>query len=429
MLHRGQLAAYQQRDPVTGKRPRFLAVRCGRRWGKTDFGKTLACSAAIHKKRVGWFSPDYRILTEAYEEILKTLEPVVKKSSKTDGIIRLETGGLIEWWTLNNKRAGRSRKYHLAIIDEAAFTDSDMKDTFQKAIMPTLLDYMGSVVVLSNAAGVDPDNFFWRICNEDQLPENERFGFVEYVAPTSENPYMPREELERLKRDTHPLVYAQEYEAEFVDWSGVAFFGEDKMLENGQPVQYPSFCDSVFAVIDTAVKTGSANDGTAVIWCARSRFTGHKLVILDWDIAQIEGALLEAWLPTVIARGHELAAQVKARMGFIGAWIEDKSAGEILLQQAARRGLSAHKIENRLTALGKDERALNVSGYHFRGDVKISEYAYRKVSQYKGTTRNHLLSQVSGFRIGDKDAARRADDLLDCFCYSIILALADGKGF
>jgi len=46
----------------------------------------------------------------------------------------------------------------------------------------------------------------------------------------------------------------------------------------------------VFAVIDTATKTGKANDGTGVVYYAliRNGFS-YQLVILDWDLKQIEG--------------------------------------------------------------------------------------------------------------------------------------------
>jgi hypothetical protein len=48
-----------------------------------------------------------------------------------------------------------------------------------------------------------------------------------------------------LVRDNDPLVYQQEYLAEFVDWAGVAFIGREKLLENGQPVPAPKNCDCV----------------------------------------------------------------------------------------------------------------------------------------------------------------------------------------
>ena len=76
-----------------------------------------------------------------------------------------------------------------------------------------------------------------------------------------------------LIKDNDPLVYQQEYLAEFVDWAGVAFFGREKLLENGQPVPSPTSCDCVFAVIDTASKTGTDHDATAVTFFALDKLS------------------------------------------------------------------------------------------------------------------------------------------------------------
>jgi hypothetical protein len=128
----------------------------------------------------------------------------------------------------------------------------------------------------------------------------------------------------------------QEYLAEFVDWAGVAFFGREKLLENGQPVRCPKSCDGVFAVIDTASKTGTDHDATAATFFALDGSRRAPLLILDWDIAQIEGALLETWLPMVFDRLEELSRLCSARHGSLGVWIQDKNSGTILLQQAIR---------------------------------------------------------------------------------------------
>jgi hypothetical protein len=78
--------------------------------------------------------------------------------------------------------------------------------------------------------------------------------------------------------------------------------------------------------------------------------------------------------------------------------------------------------------LAQDERAISVSGYVHRGQVKYSEHAFNKVLTYKSKSRNHLLDQVESFRVGDKKSERE-DDLLDTFCYGIALALGDRDGF
>lgn len=115
-------------------------------------------------------------------------------------------------------------------------------------------------------------------------------------------------------------------------------------------------------------------------------------------------------------------------MGALGAFIEDKNSGTILLQQAHRRGLPTYAIDSKLTALGKDERAMSVSGYVYQGKVKYSEAAFDKVLTYKRSTRNHLLDQVENFRIGDNKNDRE-DDLLDTFCYGIAISLGNKDGF
>jgi hypothetical protein len=98
------------------------------------------------------------------------------------------------------------------------------------------------------------------------------------------------------------------------------------------------------------------------------------------------------------------------------------------LQQALNRGLLAHEIESKLTALGNDERAISVSGYVHRGDVKYTEHAFNKTVVYKQRSKNHLADQVERFRIGDKEQ-KREDDLLDTFCYGVALALGNNEGF
>jgi hypothetical protein len=112
--------------------------------------------------------------------------------------------------------------------------------------------------------------------------------------------------------------------------------------------------------------------------------------------------------------------------GSLGAYVEDKVSGTILIQQSKRRGWPVQEINSKLTAMGKDERAISVSGYVHRKMIKISEEAYNKTCVYKGESANHFLKQVFGFRIGVKD---QQDDLLDSFCYSIAIALGNDEGF
>jgi hypothetical protein len=382
--------------------------------------------------------------SEVYLDLTQILRPIVDACSRAPPVIRLSNGGRIDFWSLENPIAGRGRRYRRIVVDEAAFTkdgdnrsDDSMMALWEKGIKPTLFDYGGEALVCSNSAGRNPDNFFYNICT------NPQYGFHEFHATTFDNPVLPKRAgneshedwvarrarfHEDLRNDNDPLVYAQEYLAEFVDWSGVAFFSREKLLVDNQPLPFPARCDAVFAVIDTASKTGTDNDATAVTFFAYDTLGKISLFILDWDVVQIEGAMLETWLPQVFARLEELARLCRARRGSIGAFIEDKNSGTILLQQAWRRQLCVYAIDSKLTAMGKDERAISVSGYVHRELVKYTDRAFEKTVIYKRHSRNHLLDQVESFRIGDQ-ANDREDDLLDSFCYGIALALGNSEGF
>src|SRR5262249_19540795 len=228
------------------------------------------------------------------------LQPILDTSSKGAAVMRLRTGGRLDFWSLENPIAGRGRRYHRIVVDEAAFAkDGDNKNDgsvmgiWGKAIKPTLYDYGGEALICSNSAGKNPDNFFYNICTDP------KYGYHEFHSTTLDNPLLPKRYQNEtladwqarrtqfqadLLKGNDPLVYAQEYLAKFVDWSGVAFFSREKLLDQNQPVPYPSTCDGVFAVIDTASKTGTDNDATAVTFFALDGNSGRfPLLILDWD--------------------------------------------------------------------------------------------------------------------------------------------------
>jgi hypothetical protein len=214
---------------------------------------------------------------------------------------------------------------------------------------------------------------------------------------------------------------------------GAFFMRNSFLVEVGEffkPVPMPTSCATVFAVIDTGIKSGKDHDGTGVVYCVLlSQDSGltYKMVIADWDYVQIDGATLEQWLPSVFERLEELARECRALEGSSGAWIEDKGSGIVLLQQAENHGWQAAPIDSKLTAMGKSERAYNAAPYVAAGDIKIAELAYNKVVTFKNSTKNHFFSQVLSFAMDSKD--NTADDLLDCLCYSVAISVGNSEGF
>lgn len=421
-FHPGQVRVFNARE-------RFNVVRCGRRWGKTKMMVTLVGDTGMKGLNAGIFTPESAQWKEPYDDLREALMPATKSADANRGKLRLvtrgpqATGGKLDFWhTDDNPLAGRGREYHLVAGDEIAFAKKkQMADVWRKAIRPTLLTTRGSAWFFSTPFGDDPDDFFWQACNDPAM------GFKEHYAPTSDSPYCPPDELELIRASEHPLVFRQEYLAEFVSWRDAAFFNLDWFLgDDGLPVERPKVCTQVFAVMDCAVKSGSTNDGTGVLYCALSE-VGHrrKLYWLDYELESINAANLENMAPRVLARCEELAAECGARLGFAGVWVEDAAGGSVLLQKAASEGWPMFAIPSELMAKGKDERAMMTGGAAYRRECKMTREFFDKVVEWKGRTQNHAVHQLTSFRLADKDAYKRADDLLDCETYSMAITLVD----
>lgn len=134
--------------------------------------------------------------------------PLKKSFSRQEKRLLLKNGGKIDFWVTNdNKLAGRGREYEIILIDEAAFTKSPemLKEIWPKSIKPTLLTTKGRAYVFSTPDGVDEENFFYAICH------NKDLGFHEHHAPTSSNPFVPPEELEKERQNNDPRVFRQEF--------------------------------------------------------------------------------------------------------------------------------------------------------------------------------------------------------------------------
>jgi hypothetical protein len=131
--------------------------------------------------------------SEVYPELANMLRPIMDTASKGSAVMRINTGGRLDYWSLENGIAGRGRRYHRIVIDEAAFakngdnkTDGSMMALWERSIKPTLYDYNGEALVCSNSAGKNPDNFLYNICNEP------KYGFHEFHATTMDNPVLPK---------------------------------------------------------------------------------------------------------------------------------------------------------------------------------------------------------------------------------------------
>lgn len=208
---------HEAQEKVWREKRRFNVVTCGRRWGKTALGVDLCIASALDGQPVAWGAPHYKYLSEPQREIARYLAPIITRKSEAERRLELQTGGSIDFWTLEDQDAGRGRKYGLWVIDEAASV-KNLDSIFWESIRPTLTDLRGSAWFLGTPHGRD---FFWQAyCKGEDPAERE---WMSWQMPSAENPLLAKEEIFAAEQSLPATVFRQEYLAEFLDGDAAVF--------------------------------------------------------------------------------------------------------------------------------------------------------------------------------------------------------------
>lgn len=287
---------------IVAEARRFNVLVCGRRFGKTKLTKRKAAETLLAGGPVGWFAPTYKVLLEAWDELVATLAPITRRSNATDRTIKTITGGVMEFWTLEDPDAGRSRKYQRAIIDEAGMA-AGLGEQWDGAIRATLADLRGDAWFGGTPKG---RNFFWNLHSRGGDPAWA--DWMSWQMPTSANPYIDPLEIEDMRREMPERKFQQEVLAQFLDDAGGVFRGvrgrATLALQAPRPGQY------VFGV-----DWGKSNDSTVISVIdvnARRQVAMDRFNQIDYAVQrQRLMALYEAWRPvTILAESNSIGTPI-----------------------------------------------------------------------------------------------------------------------
>ncbi|TYO91441.1 phage terminase large subunit [Oceanicella actignis] len=262
-LHPGQRRILD--DPV-----RFKVASCGRRFGKTRLAcewLTLLPGAAIEGSPVAYFAPTYKLLSEVFGLIERTMAGVAKRVNRQEMRIELVTGGVVDFWTLEDPDAGRGRRYRRIVIDEAAHA-RHLRDAWEQAIRPTLTDFRGEAWFISTPKGL---NFFHDLFRRGESAEYP--DWTSFHMPTAANPHIAPEEIEEARAQLPELVFRQEYLAEFVTM-GAGLVKPEMIRLGAAPRDLP-----ITLGVDLAISTRDGADFTAIVAMTRDPKTGTVYVV------------------------------------------------------------------------------------------------------------------------------------------------------
>jgi hypothetical protein len=161
---------------------------------------------ALRGKPVAWFSPTYRLLSDAWRSMQSTLHAVTARKNEAEHRLELRGGGVVEAWSLDNPDAGRGRAYAAIVIDEAALV-ANLERAWQESIRPMLTDYRGDAWFLSTPKGTA--NYFHTLHQKGH--GSLKGEWRSWQRPTSDNPLIDATEIAAAREDLSDLAFAQEY--------------------------------------------------------------------------------------------------------------------------------------------------------------------------------------------------------------------------
>jgi len=261
------------------KLARFVHLRAGRRWGKSHLLARMLTEAAVKKKVVGYFAPTYKLMLPVWEQARRVLRAPVADENKAERRIDTVVGGRIEFWSLDNPDAGRSRGYDLVVVDEAGLV-RNLETIWREALIPTLIDRAGRAVLAGTPKGRGD---FWRIYQS--ALDDPRWATIR--RSTSDNPRLDPADVALLRSAMTERAARQELDAEFLDDGGAVFRNVRSCV--GEVVR-----SGEAAII--GVDWGRHNDATVFIALdPQSRCVIDVERLVDVDFATQRRALTAFW--------------------------------------------------------------------------------------------------------------------------------------
>lgn len=261
---------------------RYNVAVCGRRFGKTFMSADILLDGkdqkgALHGFPVGFYAPTYQTMLETWRTFNSILKPVISKKSEQDKRIDLVTGGVVEFWSLDNPDAGRGRKYSKILVDEAAMVKR-LDEAFDQNIQPLLLDYKGEAWFVSTPKG---KNYFETLFRRGNSANPHREDdWMSWQIPTWENPYISKDDIESMRKSMPRLAFLQEIEAQFVSFAGT--FVKAEHIHTGTPPEGMT----LYMGVDLALSMKENADYTAIVVVGVDKNTG-KVWVMDADRRRI----------------------------------------------------------------------------------------------------------------------------------------------
>ena len=213
------MALTKPQKKVISNEARFRVLITGRRFGKTFLAiNELAKFASKPNQRVWYVAPTYRQAKAICWNVLKEkmiYHKWVKNINHSDLTITLKNNSQITLRGSDNEQSLRGVGLNFLCIDE--FADVS-QEAWYEVLRPTLSDTKGHALFCGSPRGFG--NWSYELFKQGET--NKDWASFKYT--TIEGGNVDQDEVEQAKQDLDIRTFQQEYEATFVNYSGMIYY-------------------------------------------------------------------------------------------------------------------------------------------------------------------------------------------------------------
>lgn len=239
---------------------RFTHIRAGRKFGKTTFTLKKILDWLGPPNSVVWMiAPTYRqgrLISWSTIKRMIPQEALIRKPNDADMLIELKNGSQLFYMGSDDPDSLRGPAPTAVILDEAAY---HKPEAWYNVIEPNLTVNRAPALFVST-----PKGFNWFKDLEDEakrLIEKGSKDWATFHFTIYDNPYIGREEIERIRESVDPMVWRQEYMAEYESAVGRVFNLFQDTERHVRSFPFPTRGESCYRAIDWGMR-----DDTGALW-------------------------------------------------------------------------------------------------------------------------------------------------------------------
>ena len=376
---------------------RFKVVAAGRRFGKSRLAAWILLIKALQSesKDVFYIGPTFQQSKDIMWAMLKELgDGLIAAAHENTAVLTLVNGRKI--YLKGSDRPDTLRGVGLAyvVLDEYA---SMKPNVWEQIIRPTLADVRGGAMFIGTPAG---KNHFYDVYQDAmELDDWEAFQFN-----STDNPFIPADEIEAARSSMSSMSFRQEFEASFETFTG-GVFKEEWFKKGPEPEE-----GSYVIAIDPAGFESIEKERNL----KRSRLdeTAIAIVKIDRDKWWVKGILHGRWNIKETAK-KILTSAIKVESSTVG--IETGSLRNAILpyleDEMRTQGQYVSIIEMRHGGKKKTERIV----WSLQGRMEHGQITFNEDVDWKS-----FVSQMVDF-----PNRMSHDDMLDALAYIDQVSVAD----